>query len=187
MNNVKRELQMTLRITNLISVLVLLIVWISHTSVAQEPGGSAGLKIDPAHWKAKVALELRFSLKDKEWIVPIEFKNVSKARQQIIRSNGALMYRIEANVVAADGARGEVVKTRTFSAFPMNSKYAHAEPGQSVFTECNIKDWLLIDKPGTYKIVVERLLSLTDANNNAVGLPVEKTMPVGDIKIHVTP
>lgn len=138
-------------------------------------------------WRAKVPAELRYSLKDNDWIVPIEFKNVSKARQQISRANGALMYRVTGNAVAADGTGGEAIKIRSMPVYAAASKYGHAKPGQTVSTEFDIRDWLLIDKPGTYRVNLERLLSWSDAIDNAMGRPVEKTMPVGEFTIHVGP
>lgn len=138
-------------------------------------------------WRAKVPTELRYSLKDNDWIVPIELKNVSKVRQQISRANGALMYRVTGNVVEADGTRGEAINIRRMPVYAGDGKYGHAKPGQTVSTECDIRDWVLIDKPGTYRVTLERLLSWSDAFDNAMGRPVEKTMPVGEIKIHVAP
>jgi hypothetical protein len=140
---------------------------------------------NPDHWKAHAEAEKRYSLATKKWIAAFKFTNVSEKRDRLMTSNGALMYRVTAFMLNEAGERSGEVKTRTFSAFPLHNRYTYAEPGGVIWTECNIREWLVIEKPGWYEVHVGHLLGMKDAGDNAVGLPVKNFIKVLPFKIEV--
>ena len=154
--------------------------------VASRAQISLDLPLNPDGWKAKIVAEKKYSLKAKEWIVDFQFTNVSGKKDQILTANGALMYRVKAFLINDAGTRIGEVKTRTYTHFPMHrTTHGHAEPGGVIWTVCDIREWLVIDKPGWYEVQADRLLSMKDANDNAFGLPVEKVMKAAPFKIEV--
>jgi len=152
------------------------------TSRAQIPDTTT----NPDHWKATVVAEKKYSLRNKEWNVDFKLTNVTGVKDHLMISNGFFMYRVKAFTLNEAGVRIGEVKTRTFSAFALSShSHAYAEPGETIWTLCEIREWLVIENPGWYEIHADRLLSIKDANDNAVGLPVEKVIKGEPFKIEV--
>ena len=141
---------------------------------------------NPDHWKINVEAEKKYSLESKKWNVAFKFTNVSGKKDRLMTGNGSLMYRVKAFMLNEAGERIGEVKTRTFSAYALSSVgHGHAEPGGVIWTECDIRLWLAIDKPGHYEIHADRLLSMEDAGDNAVGLPMKNVMKIAPFKIEV--